>query len=49
MSATLPPTMSDIPGAGSRCKGTNLFWIEQIKNATYVKKHKWRGGDIKGL
>ena len=31
MSATLRLRCTDIPSAGSRCKGTNLFWIEQEK------------------
>ena len=32
MSATLRRRCVDIPGAGSRCKGNQLFWIEQEKS-----------------
>ena len=31
MSATLRRWCADIPSAGSRCKGSELFWIEQEK------------------
>ena len=30
---------------GIDCKITNYFSFLQIKNATYVKKHKWRLGE----
>ena len=31
MSATLRRRCADIPSAGSQCKGSDLFWIEQEK------------------